>query len=105
VTDVTVTILQAKDSSLVTFGRSNKAGSFNIQYLRPGNYRLLATYIGYRNYSKNFEITSDKGEIDAGYVVLTSKASVLEEVTVNQERPPVIFKNDTIESNARSNGG
>ena len=102
VTDVTVTILLASDSSLITFGRSNKLGSFNIQYLDPGKYRLLATHVAYRNYSKNFEITSEKKEIDAGYIVLTNKAEVLEEVTVNQERPPVIFRNDTIEFNAGS---
>ena len=100
--DVTVTVLEAKDSSLVTFGRSNKSGSFNIQYLRPGSYRLLATHIGYRNYSKHFEITENSKEIDAGYIVLNSKAVLLDEVTVNQEKAPVTFKNDTIEFNAGS---
>lgn len=100
--DVTVTILHAKDSSLVTFGRSNKNGSFNIQYLPNGSYRLLVTHIGYRNYSKNFEITESKKEVDAGYIILNNKASMLEEVTVSQEKPPVTFKNDTIEFNAGS---
>ena len=102
VSDVTITILHARDSSLVTFGRTNKTGVFNIQYLPPGNYRLLATHIGYRNISKPFEITNDKREIDAGYLILHSKASILEEVTVNLEKPPVIFRNDTIEFNAGS---
>ena len=100
--DVTITILQAKDSSLVTFGRSGKSGSFHIRYLPKGQYRLLATHIGYRNYSKNFEITDDEKDIDAGYIAINNKATVLEEVTVNQEKPPVTFKNDTIEFNAGS---
>ena len=102
VSDVTITILQRKDSSLVTFGRSNQDGAFQIQYLPKGIYRILATHIGYRNYSKNFEITDSCKQIDAGFVVMTSKAAVLDEVTITQESPPVIFKNDTIEFNAGS---
>ena len=102
VSDVTITILQRKDSSLVTFGRSNQDGAFQIQYLPKGIYRILATHIGYRNYSKNFEITDSSKQIDAGFVVMTSKAAVLDEVTITQESPPVIFKNDTIEFNAGS---
>ncbi|MBC7827486.1 MAG: outer membrane beta-barrel protein [Chitinophagaceae bacterium] len=100
--DVTITILHANDSSLVTFGRSDKTGFFNIRYLSKGNYRLLATHIGYRHYSKYFEITDDKKEIDAGFISLNNKTSFLEEVTINREKPPVVFKNDTIEFNAGS---
>ena len=102
VTDVTITILHAKDSSLVTFSRSNKSGAFNIQYLANGTYRLLATHISYRNYSKPFEISDSAKEIDAGYIALTNKASLLEEVRINQEKPPVTLRNDTIEFNAGS---
>lgn len=102
VSGVTITILQSADSSLVTFGRSDKDGSFNIRYLPLGNYRLLATHIGYRNYSKNFAITIDRKEIDAGFIVMNSKAALLEEVTVTQEKPPVVFRNDTIEFNSGS---
>jgi hypothetical protein len=54
------------------------------------------------NYSRNFEINDDKEEINLGYIILNSKASLLEEVTVNQEKPPVTFKKDTIEFNAGS---
>ena len=102
ISDVTVTVLQAKDSSLVTFGRTNKNGAFEIKYLPNGSYRLLATHISYRNYSKNFEITDENREVDAGYVVMNSKSYMLDEVTVMQERAPVTFKNDTIEFNAGS---
>ena len=68
--DVTITILQSKDSSLVTFGRSVKNGSFNIQYLPWGNYRMLATHVGYRNFSKYFDINHEKNAIDVGYIAM-----------------------------------
>src|SRR5215204_202222 len=61
--DVTITILDGKDSSLITFGRTNREGLFNIKYLPRGKYRLLATHIGYRNYTRYFEILEDKKEI------------------------------------------
>ena len=102
VTDVTITILQAADSSLVTFGRSGRTGTFHIQYLPKGKYRLLATHVGYRNYTRYFDITEETKEVDAGYIALHNKSVLLEEVTVNQEKPPVTFKNDTIEFNAGS---
>ena len=101
-TDVTITILQAADSSLVTFGRSGRTGTFHIQYLPKGKYRLLATHVGYRNYTRYFDITEETKEVDAGYIALHNRSVLLEEVTVNQEKPPVTFKNDTIEFNAGS---
>jgi hypothetical protein len=100
--DVTITILSGKDSSLITFGRTNKNGSFDIKFLPKGSYRLLATHVGYRNYSKYFEISEDKKGVNAGIIIMNSKSSLLEEVTVSQEKPPVVFRNDTIEFNAGS---
>lgn len=102
VAEATITVLHAHDSSLVTFGRSNSAGRFNIQYLPNGRYRLLVTHVTYRNYSKLFDISDQKKDVDAGYITLFNRASTLEEVTVSQERPPVTFRNDTIEFNAGS---
>jgi hypothetical protein len=102
VTDATITILQAKDSSLVTFSRTNKSGAFDVRYIPKGSYRLLVSHVGFRNYSKHFDITDERKEIDLGYIALGSKASMLDEVTVVQEKAPVILKNDTIEYNAGS---
>src|SRR5688572_20320879 len=91
VPDVTITILNGKDSALITFGRTNKKGSFDIKFLPKGSYRLLATHVGYRNYSRNFEISEDNKAFNAGIIIMNSKAALLEEVTVNQEKPPVTF--------------
>ncbi len=102
VPDATITILLAKDSSLVTFARSNKSGVFNVGFLDKGSYRLLVTHIGYRNHSRFFEITENNRSLDLGYVVLNNKSSVLDEVTVSQEKAPVTLRNDTVEFNAGS---
>jgi hypothetical protein len=102
VTDATITILQAKDSSLVTFSRSNSNGVFNVDYLDKGNYRMLVTHVGYRNLSKFFEITETNKSVDLGYIAMNNKSVMLNEVTVSQEKAPVTLRNDTVEYNAGS---
>src|SRR3984893_17701360 len=102
VTDATVTVLQAKDSSLVTFSRSNKNGEFNVAYLEKGSFRLLITHVVYRNYTRFFDITDKVKSVDLGYIPLSNKSTVLKEVQVIQETAPVVLRNDTIEFNAGS---
>jgi len=102
VSDATITILQAKDSALVTFSRSNKTGLFNVDYLDKGNYRILITHVGYKNFSKFFEISESAKTVDLGYISMINKSVMLDEVTVSQEKAPVTLKNDTVEYNAGS---
>jgi hypothetical protein len=83
VQDATITILHGEDSSLVTFGRTNQKGFFDIKFLSKGRYRLLATHVSYRNFTRYFDISEDAGEINAGYIIMHSEASVLKEVTVS----------------------
>ena len=40
IVDATISVLQAKDSSLVTFTLSNKQGAFDVRGLTAGDYRL-----------------------------------------------------------------
>ena len=100
--DATITILQAKDSALVTFSRSNNAGVFNVEFLDKGNYRMLVTHVGYRNLSKFFEINDNNKSVDLGYIAMNNKSLMLDEVTVSQEKAPVTLRNDTVEYNAGS---
>ncbi|MFT3932587.1 MAG: outer membrane beta-barrel family protein [Chitinophagaceae bacterium] len=100
--DATVTVLSAKDSSLVSFGRTNSNGAFTIRNLEKGNYRLLVTHVGYVNLSKNFSISAALNEINFGVLSISNKATLLQEVTVSQEKPPVVIRNDTLEYNAGS---
>ena len=100
--NATITVLQAKDSSLVTFSRTNNKGAFDVRFLPRGSYRLLISHVGFRNYSKHFDITEDKKEVDLGYVSMGTNSDLLDEVSVTQEKAPVTFRNDTVEFNAGS---
>ncbi|HTE09896.1 MAG TPA: outer membrane beta-barrel protein [Chitinophagaceae bacterium] len=98
----TVTVLLAKDSSLVNFSRTNSNGYFSIHNLENGGYRLLVTHVGYINISKPFVISAALTDIDFGTLIISNKSTLLQEVTVIQEKPPVVIRNDTLEYNAGS---
>ena len=49
VTSATITVLEKKDSSLVTFTMSDHQGKFELKGLPNGEYRLLVSHISYHN--------------------------------------------------------
>src|SRR5687767_13118247 len=53
----TVTVLDRKDSSLVTFTMTGNDGRFELKGLANGDYRLLVTHISYHNSNTAFSIT------------------------------------------------
>ncbi|MES1160139.1 MAG: outer membrane beta-barrel protein, partial [Bacteroidota bacterium] len=100
IADVTVTVLNSKDSSLAGFSRSRESGNFLVKGLNAGTYRLLITHVGYRTISRNFVINDLVRELDMGEIPLTEKSNLLAEVTV--EQAPVTIRHDTVEFNAGS---
>src|SRR6185295_19567660 len=64
--DATISVLNPKDSSLVTFTISTKQGVFEIKGLMPGNYQLVFSHQAYLLFKKNIAITADKKQIDLG---------------------------------------
>ncbi len=98
--DATVSIIDTKDSSSVAFAAANDKGVFEIKGIEAGNYRMLITFQGYQNISKNFSITPDKQTIDFGTLFMEKRSVTLQEVIV--ERPPIAIKKDTVEYNASS---
>ncbi|HNU14221.1 MAG TPA: TonB-dependent receptor family protein [Chitinophagaceae bacterium] len=102
VSAATVTVLERKDSSLVTFTMTGSDGRFELKGLANGDYRLLITHVNYHNSNKYFSISEATKNADLGNVVMNDKAKVLEEVVLANEAPPVTLINDTIQYNAGS---
>ena len=98
----TLTVLQRKDSSLISFSMTDNNGRFELRGLSNGDYRLLITHINYHNSIKYFKITEEKKQIDLGNVIIHDAAKVLAEVVVAAEAPPVTMIADTIQYNAGS---
>ena len=102
VAGATVTVLERKDSSLITFTMTGNDGRFELKGLANGDYRLMITHVNYHNSNKYFSITDNNKNAELGSLVLSDKAKVLEEVVLAAEAPPVTLINDTIQYNAGS---
>ncbi|HRG91594.1 MAG TPA: outer membrane beta-barrel family protein, partial [Chitinophagaceae bacterium] len=98
----TVSVLDRKDSSLVSFTMTGNDGRFEVRGLSDGDYRLLITHVNYHNSNKYFTIKESNRNPDLGNLAISDKAKVLEEVVLAAEAPPVTLINDTIQYNAGS---
>lgn len=102
VAGATVTVLEKKDSSLISFTMTNNDGHFELKGLANGDYRLMITHVNYHNSNTFFIITDNNKIAERGNVVMSDKTKVLEEVVLANEAPPVTLINDTIQYNAGS---
>lgn len=98
----TVTVLDKKDSSLVSFTMTGSDGKFEIKGIANGAYRLMITHVNYYNSNHFFSISDSSKNPELGNLVMNDRSKVLEEVVLASEAPPVTVINDTIQYNAGS---
>jgi outer membrane receptor protein involved in Fe transport len=96
-----VSLLAARDSSYITATITDGDGRFLIRNVGPGHYRLLATFLGYRNASALVQV-SNQDPVKCDTLLMTEQGTQLHEVVIRQESPPVTIKQDTLEFNAGS---
>lgn len=96
-----VALLQAKDSVLYRFVRTDAAGKFAFDKVAPGNYLLMITVPGYADYGESLVI-SDTSQVNYGNLFMSLKARLLEDVVVRQTVAAIKMKGDTTEYTADS---
>ncbi|MEO6453501.1 MAG: outer membrane beta-barrel protein, partial [Ginsengibacter sp.] len=101
VSNATVTLLQKKDSMLVSFSMTDKTGKFEFTAIPHGDYRLLVTHVNYHSSHKYFTI-DDAHKTNEVNIEMTDKTKVLTEVEIKSEAPPVTLIDDTVQYNAGS---
>ncbi|HRE37331.1 MAG TPA: TonB-dependent receptor [Chitinophagaceae bacterium] len=99
ITGATVSLINAKDSSLATFTLSNKQGVFEIKGLTEGNYQLVISYQGYETVRKPVSLTATSKSVDIGEINPPKDFKTLGEVVVTGI-VPVVIKQDTVQFNA-----
>ena len=102
VASATITLMQKKDSSLISFTMTDNNGRFELSGIQNGEYRLLITHVNYHTSSQVLKIDDDHKSIDLGSIIMNDRTKVLSEVTVTSEAPPVTLVGDTIQYNAGS---
>lgn len=94
----TITILNPKDSSIVTYTVANEKGEFEVKDLDAGLYTLMVSFQGFDTWKKNFMISKDFPSVNMNTIYMDRKGTTLEEVIV--QGPPIMVKKDTVEFRA-----
>ncbi|MEL7146547.1 MAG: outer membrane beta-barrel protein, partial [Bacteroidota bacterium] len=95
----TVMLLNATDSTMEKFTISNNEGEFSFSKLKPGDFILQITYVGFQGLNKR--IILSKGQVlSLGAITMEPENELLENVVIAADRIPIQFKKDTIEYNA-----
>ncbi|MEX0997167.1 MAG: outer membrane beta-barrel family protein [Flavobacteriaceae bacterium] len=102
---VTVLLLKASDSTFVTGTSTGPQGRFQIQNTPQGRYILRASIIGFKDFFKPIEISSD---LDLGDLMLFEVPDELDEVTIDALKPTIQREVDrlifNVENTSLSNG-
>ncbi len=90
-----VSLLRAKDSSLVKVAVADKDGNFSFENVKESNYLVLATSVGHsKSYSSQFSIGADKLTAHVGVLQLIPAEKALKEVSVTAKKPLIERKLD-----------
>jgi len=89
-----VAVRSRKDSSLVTGAITGPDGAFRIQGLRPGDYYLRTTSIGFKPRTYTFSITDAAPRANVGPLTLTRVAVTLQPVQVAGQVPTMVIEPD-----------
>lgn len=98
IADASITLLQAKDSALVTFSLSNAGGNFEMKNIAPGQYRIIISHQAYTEINRMLIVPADEKQFDLGEIPLSMNFKTLDEVIITSEAP-IVVKNDTIQFN------
>ena len=77
---------------------TNEKGEFSFTPVPAGNFSVVISNSGYGTVAKFVPIAQQEKTINVGYIILATRAKLLDEVVV--ESAPIIVKEDTIEYRA-----
>ena len=84
----TVSLLKAKDTSVVAGTLSDENGLYHFDHVSTGNYIIKATSVGYDNtFSQPFTVSADS--VTVGILKMTSLRHNLKEVSISATKPTI----------------
>jgi len=93
-----VRLLHSPDSAFVQGVQTDLKGGFMINKVKPGNYILKITMVGYTDYYQNLTMTNR--DLILKSIHLKENAHLLGEVQVTGDAAQMVMKGDTTEYNA-----
>lgn len=98
--NTTITILNAKDSTLLKYTRADAEGAFKLHPPKAGKFMILITYPGYADYVEDFQLDSLHKTHDFGRLNLMLKSTLLNDVIIKGKINAIKMKGDTTEFDA-----
>ena len=95
-----VMVMKPDTTSMVTGNVTKNNGSFEIKNMKPGNYVLKVSYIGYHNFFRAFTIQEGQEKMNLGTMIMVPNSVMLESAVVKGQLPEVEVKDDTLIFNA-----
>src|SRR5664280_2281561 len=81
-----VALVQLPDSSMITGVITLTDGGYLLEKVKPGNYFLKASFVGYKANGKSVVIDATNKEVSVDTIYLAEITTSLQEVTVSAER-------------------
>jgi hypothetical protein len=90
----TISLLNAKDSSVIKLAVSADNGRFSVNTGKTGNFLLSVSHVNYVTaYSRVFEV-SGSGDVNLGDISMNRMAGELKAITVTAQKPMIEVKAD-----------
>jgi hypothetical protein len=95
----TISLVKAKDSTLVSFSKADSSGNFSLRSVPHGEYLVSTSYVGFIPVWK--PVSVKQPIVDLGNVAMTD-VKFADEVLIRAKRPPVVINGDTLEFNTEN---
>lgn len=106
---VNISVRRKGESALVKGTITDQNGTFLLDKLDDGQYTLVASYIGYKPYEKDFAIKGGSPSVSLKTIPLSEDSNLLEEVQVVGQKAQMRFEIDkkvfNVDQNIASAGG
>lgn len=83
---VNIKVTEQSSDKFAGGGITDAGGNFNVTGLKDGKYTLSLTFMGYKNVTRQFEITPTKRDVQFKLLYMAEDAKQLNEVTVTGQR-------------------
>ena len=91
----TISLLKAKDSSVVKFSVAGKDGKYQFENIGEGRYLVSVTAVGHKKaFSEAFELTAVNNKVDVKTIELIPQSKAMNEIVVTAKKPLIEQKID-----------
>jgi len=99
----TVSLLNASDSTIVKGTLTDEAGNYSLENIKPGNYIIKATNIGYaKTVTAPFAIEPGKDQHVVPDIKMSAAAKALSAITITATKPLIEQKTDRMVMNVEN---